>query len=86
MGKNIIGAAYDQNSREIAKHIFENKAKSDSIKPEGHACYFCRKKISGNVNAVAIKEKNGNSIYYLDDFCYATAKHTGIRNDFGVLN
>lgn len=86
MAKNIVGRAYDENSKEVAKRIFERRTKSETIKPNGHACYFCRRRIDGNVNAVSIDEKTGRTTYYVDDHCYSTAKHTGIRNTFGELN
>lgn len=86
MGKNIVGRDYDRNAHAVANAIFDKKVKMESLKPNGHACYFCRKKIEGNVNAVSIEEPKGSTTYYVDDFCYSTAKNTGIRNSFGELN
>lgn len=70
-----ISSEYESNKLMLAKLLSEGSFMPFEADATNHACYFCRKRITGKMHVLLHKEDGyTTSIYFLDDECYNQPK------------
>ena len=79
----ITGSKYEVTKAILKSLIGQNAVSVLEMEAMNHVCYFCLKRIDGKLHVVIVEEKAGEkqseSMYFLDNYCYENTKRSYIN-------